>query len=137
MGGGGGFVFAVPRGQRFDDTQGVADDLILWRGLDPKRNWNAALYNPQARLNQVHLSAIRTEELSTAVSDRTNLTALQIRFPGWKMATFTVGQARQCGYIAMRDPTNLEDVVLYDRSNPDKTASKTVSKRLARLATIV
>lgn len=131
------FQFAVPRGQRYDDKQNVADDLTLWRGLDPSQTWNASNYNPQASSNSVHPSAIRTEELSTAVSDRTNLTALQARFPGWRIATFTVGQARRAGYIAMRDPTNLEDVVLYDNANPDDRASKAIAKALARIARIV
>jgi hypothetical protein len=131
-----GGTFAVPRGQRHDDTKNVADDLTLWRGLDPKQAWNASNYHPQAPAYTVHISAIRTEELSTAVSDRTNLAALQRRFPGWKMATFTVREARNAGYIAMRDPTNPEDVVLYDRANPDGRPSKSVSKALARIARI-
>jgi hypothetical protein len=53
------------------------------------------------------------------------------------MAAFTVGEARGAGYIAMRDPTNAEDVVLYDGNNPNGKASQTVAKKLARIARIV
>jgi hypothetical protein len=52
------------------------------------------------------------------------------------MAAFTVGEARNAGYIAMREPTNPEDVVLYDRANPDDRASKAIAKALARIARI-
>jgi len=130
------FTFAVPRGQRFDDKLGVDDHLKLWRGLDPAQAWNAANYHPQAPTSTVHYSALRTEELSTAVSDRTTLAVLRTRFPNWKIAEFTVGQARSVGYIAMRDPTNPEDVVLYSASDPDNTASKGIAKALAALARI-
>ena len=137
-GGGGGFVYSVSRGHRFDDKQNVADDLTLWRGLDPNATWNAGLYNPAAPSNKIHLSDIRKEELSTAVSDKTNLADLKrFRFPGWKMAEFTVGEARSCGYWAMRDPTEPQDVVLYDGTCPDKIASNPVSKRLTKLARLV
>lgn len=99
---GGVFTFAVARGQRFDDIANVPDDLILWRGLDPNRAWNAANYNPQAAVNKVHFQALRTEELSTKASDKTSLAALRAAnsmFAGWEMAEFTVGEARQVGYI--------------------------------------
>ena len=46
-------------------------------------------------------------------------------------------RARSCGYWAMRDPTQPEDVVLYDGSCPDKIASKPAAKALTRLARIV
>ena len=131
------FAFAVPRGQRFDDTQGVPDTLRVWRGLDPVRAWNAANYNLLSPSNSVHYAALRTEELSTAASDCTTLPALRTRFPNWKMATFTIGQARAAGYVAMRDPTNVEDVVLYSRADPDNTAPKSVAKALAAVAQIV
>jgi hypothetical protein len=134
---GGGFTFAVPRGQRYDDTANVANDLILWRGLDPNRAWNAANYNPQAVTNKVHFQALRTEELSTAVSDRTNLVALRVKWPGWRIAEFTVAEARIAGYIAMRDPMNPDDVVLYDRSDPNNSPSKTIAKALAKIARII
>jgi hypothetical protein len=137
-GAGGGFTFAVRRGQRFDDRQNVADNLTLWRALDPNQQWNAALYNPQAPVNKIHLSDIRKEELSTAISDRTNLTDFKTnRFPGWKVAEFTVKEARSCGYWAMRDPTETQDVVLYDGTCPDKIASKPVSKALTKIARLV
>ena len=137
-GSGGGFVYAVARGNRLDDRQNVADGLTLWRALDPNQKWNAALYNPQAPVDKVHLSDIRKEELSTAVSDRTTLADLKSkRFPGWKVAEFTVKEARSCGYWAMRDPTEPEDVVLYDGSCPDKIASKPAAKALTRLARVV
>jgi len=136
--GGGGFAFSVPRGQRFDDKQNVADSVTLWRALDPQQKWNAALYNQQAPVNQVHLSDIRKEELSTAASDQTTLADFKKnRFPGWKVAEFTVREARACGYWAMRDPTEPQDVVLYDGNCPDKIASKPVSKKLTKLARIV
>jgi hypothetical protein len=135
---GGGFSYSVARGQRFDDKQNVANTLTLWRALDPNQKWNAALYNPQAPINKVHLADIRKEELSTAASDRTTLTDLKsVRFPNWKVAEFTVAEARQCGYWAMRDPLNSEDVLLYDGTCPDKIASKPVAKKLTRLARLV
>jgi hypothetical protein len=140
MAGGGAFQFAVPRGQRFDDPNGVKPDLVLWRGLDPNRGWNAANYNPQAPTLTVHFQALRTEELSTAASDKITLAALRAPgsiFDGWKMAAFTVEEARRVGYIAMRDPTNPTDVVLYARSDPDRPPSKTEPKALARIARIV
>ncbi len=140
MAGGSVQQFAVPRGQRFDDTANVADELIVWRGLDPKQSWNAAIYNSAAATTTVHKSAIKTEELSTAASDKTNLQALRgtgTIFFDWKMAEFTVGEARRAGYIAMRDPINTQDVVFYDRSNCDGKASTTVAKALARIARIV
>jgi hypothetical protein len=136
--GGGGFAYSVPRGKRFDDKQNVADDLVLWRALDPNQKWSATAYNPQAAVNAVHLADIRKEELSTAVSDRTTLVDLKSkRFPGWKVAEFTVREARACGYWAMRDPNESEDVVLYDGADPNKLASKPVSKKLTRLARLV
>ena len=130
------FTFAVPRGSRYDDKLGVDDSLTLWRGLDPARAWNASNYSPVPSTT-VHYSALRTEELSTAVSDRTSLPLLRIRFPGWKLASFTVGEARNAGYIAMRDPTNAEDFVLYARSDPDRPPPKGIAKALARIARIV
>jgi hypothetical protein len=132
-----GFTFAVPRGKRYDDTINVTPDLTLWRGLDPNRGWNAANYNPQVTSNQVHFQALRTEELSTAVSDRIWLAVLGLLWPGWKIAEFTVAEARTAGYIAMRDPTNWIDVVLYSRDDPDASPSKTIAKALARVARIV
>jgi hypothetical protein len=81
----------------FDDRQNVADNLRLWRALDPNQKWNVALYNPQAPVNKIHLSDIRKEELSTAISDRTSLTDFKTnRFPGWKVAEFTIKEARFC-----------------------------------------
>lgn len=133
----GGFTFAVPRGKRFDDTANVPHDLILWRGLDPNRTWNAANYNPQSPTNVVHYSALRTEELSTAASDRIVLPILGLLWPGWKIAEFTAGEARSVGYIAMRDPTNYVDVVLYSRADPDNPPTKTIVKALARLARLI
>jgi hypothetical protein len=115
---GGAFTFAVPRGQRFDDTLNVPRHLTLWRGLDPNRAWNAANYNPLAPGNEVHYSALRTEELSTKVSDRISLAVLGLLYPGWKIAEFTVAEVRSVGYIAMRDPTNWLDVVLYSAPTP-------------------
>jgi hypothetical protein len=53
------------------------------------------------------------------------------------MATFTVGDARNVGYIAMRDPTNTDDVVLYARSDPDHPPPKGIVKALARIAQIM
>ncbi len=134
---GAGFTFAVPRGKRYDDTTSVTPNLTLWRGLDPNRAWNAAKYNPHTLSNQVHFQALRTEELSTAVSDRTILAVLGLLWPGWKIAEFTVGEARTAGYIAMRDPTNWTDVVLYSRDDPDRPPSKTIVKTLARVARII
>lgn len=132
--------FAVPRGQRFDDKQNVADGLIVWRGLDPGAVWNAPLYNPQGPVPAISQANIRTEELSTAASDKTSLAALRAVgtiFANWKMAEFTVGEARQVGYIAMRDPVNTQDVVFYDRADPNDRASKGIAKALARVARIV
>ncbi len=85
-GGGGGFVFAVPRGQRFDDPQGVPDSLTVWRGLDPNAQWNAANYQSPTPSDKVHPSAIKTEELSTAASDKTDPATLRgtgSTFFGW------------------------------------------------------
>jgi hypothetical protein len=130
----------VPRGQRFDDKQSVADSLIVWRGLDPQAAWNAPLYSPQSPASTVSQANIRTEELSTAASDKTSLAALRApgsMFANWKMAEFMVGEARQAGYIAMRDPVNTRDVVFYDRANPNDRASKGIAKALARIARIV
>ncbi|MBV8772434.1 MAG: hypothetical protein JO166_08915 [Deltaproteobacteria bacterium] len=53
------------------------------------------------------------------------------------MAEFTVGDARRVGYIAMRDPTNPDDVVFYAASNPDAPPSKAIVKPLAKIARIV
>jgi hypothetical protein len=137
----GAFTFAVPRGKRYDDTNGVPDSLVVWRGLDPSRGWNAANYNRQAPRNKIHFQALRTEELSTAASDRIALAKLRAPgeiFDGWKMAEFTVGEARQAGYIAMRDPTNPTDVVFYIARDPDNPHTpKTEPKALANLARIV
>lgn len=70
---------AIPRGQRFDDP-GIPDDLVLFRGLDPKATWNAQVYNPAAPSNVVPKGAIRTEELST----RSDLLAIQNQYPNWR-----------------------------------------------------
>lgn len=133
----GGFTFAVPRGKRSDDPVGVPSSLIVWRGLDPSRAWNAALYNLPAPSNQIHFQALRTEELSTAASDRISLPIIGLLWPGWKLAEFTVGEARAIGYIAMRDPTNPVDVVFYSSADPDNPPTKTIVKALARMARIV
>ena len=54
------------------------------------------------------------------------------------MAEFTVGEARNAGYIAMRDPANTDDVVFYIRRDPDNPRPpKTEPKALARIARVV
>jgi hypothetical protein len=38
--------------------------------------------------------------------------AIPGQYPDWKVATFSAGDARKAGYILMRDPTDLTDVLL-------------------------
>jgi len=140
MAGGAASQFAVPRGQRYDDTSTLTPDLVLWRGLDPNQVWNDPNYRQPVPSNTVSPSALKTEELSTAVSDRANLATLRApgaTFANWKMAEFTVGEARQAGYIVMRDPTDPAHVLLYARKDPNNKPSKTEPKALARIARVV
>jgi len=123
---------AIPRGQRADDST-IPDALRLYRGLDPSASWNAQLYNPNPPVNLVPMGAIRTEELST----RTDLNALRTRYPGWKFAEFTAGDARAAGYISMRDPNDPAHILLYDKNDPDRRAAKSTAQKLANAARVV
>jgi hypothetical protein len=109
------------------------DDVVLFRGLDPKASWNAQVYNPSVPTNVVPRAAVRTEELST----RTELTAIQARYANWKIAAFSAADARNAGYILMRDPNDSTHILLYDKDNPDRRPSATVSQKLANAARII
>ena len=122
---------AIPRGQRFDDPA-IPDDLVLFRGLDPKASRNAQVYNPVPS-NVVPKGAIHTDELST----RTELLAIQAQYPNWKIATLTAGDARKAGYMLMRDPNDSTHILLYDKNNPDRRASASIAQTLANAARII
>jgi hypothetical protein len=122
----------IPRGQRFDNP-GIPDDLVLFRGLDPKAGWNVQVCSLTAPTNVVPKGAIRTEELST----RTELAAIQAQYPDWKIATFSAGDARKAGYILMRDPNDPTHVLLYDKNDPDRRPSASVAQMLANAARVI
>jgi hypothetical protein len=128
---------AVPRRKRFDDPVNVGDALTLWRGIDPLQSWNASNFNPQALSNRIASAVFSTEELSTKAADRITLADLRLRLPGWKFAEFTVGEARGIGYIALRDPQEPLDVVLYSAADPDNPPPNGLPKRLSKLARLV
>jgi hypothetical protein len=71
------------------------------------------------------------------LSARTDLAATQKQYPNWKIATFSVDDARNAGYILMRDPGDSTHIVLYDKSDPDKRASGSAAQKLANAAHIV
>jgi hypothetical protein len=127
---------AVPRGQRSDDPA-ISDDLILWRGIDPRQTWNNATFSPLSGAPRIASAVFKTEELSTKASDRISLIDLRLKLPNWKFAEFTVGEARGAGYIAMRDPTEPLDVVLYCAADPNNPPPKGPPKKLSRLARLV
>jgi len=128
---------AVPRGQRQDDPIGVVDGLIVWRGIDPLQAWNAGNFNPQALSTRIASAVFNTEELSTKASDRISLADLRLKLPGWKFAEFTVGEARGLGYVALRDPTEPLDVVLYSGADPNLPPANALPKKLSKLARLV
>lgn len=128
---------AIPRGQRYDDSINVSDNLTVWRGIDPLRSWNVANFNSQAPSGRISSAVFNTEELSTKAADQIRLPDLRLTLPGWKFAEFTVGEARAIGYIAMRDPTEPLDVVFYSAVDPNSPPPNALPKKLSKLARLV
>jgi len=72
-------------------------------------------------------------EVSSWIAAETDLQQLKARFPNFRIAQFTAGQARECGNIIARDPVEGDASHVVICPNPGKSSGR-VKKDARRLA---
>jgi hypothetical protein len=105
------------------DDSTISSDTLLWRAIDPNQP-NAVTYDSTLGKDVPSIGTLRTHEMSVQISGRPTLDDIKAQYPGWRIAQFTAGAARDEGYIVVRDPADPNHGLLYDKDSPGKRPSK-------------
>jgi len=85
---------------RENDPQ-INDDTVLWRAVPPS---HVCLGEGGVERPESWAFLSDDNEVSSWIAAETDLRELKARFPNFRIAQFTAGQARECGNVIARDP---------------------------------
>lgn len=108
----------------------ISDDTVLWRAIP---NSQVCRGDEGAERPESWAFLSDDNEVSAWIAAETDLQALKARFPNSRIAEFTVGEAREYGNIAARDPVEGDASHVVICPTPGKPA-KRVRKDARRLA---
>lgn len=108
----------------------IADDTVLWRAIP-----NSQICRGDEGTERPESWAFLSDdnEVSAWIAAETNVEALKARFPNSRIARFTVGEARLCDNIVVRDPVEGDTAHVVICPTPGK-AAKRIRKDARRLA---
>lgn len=114
---------------RENDPQ-INDDTVLWRAVPPS---HVCTGEGGAERPESWALLSNDNEVSSWIAAETDLRELKGKFPNFRIAQFTAGQARECGNIVTRDPVEGDASHVVIRPNLGKSLGR-VKKDARRLA---
>jgi hypothetical protein len=118
------------------DEPAINDNSTLWRAVPPHQ-----VCQGDEGSERAESWAFRSDdnEVSAWIASETDLQVLKDRFPDFRVAEFTAGEARECGNIVVRDPVESDASHVVICPTPGKSPSriKKDAKRLASKARLL
>jgi hypothetical protein len=118
------------------DDPTTSDNTILWRAIP-----SSQVCREDDGSERAESWAFQSDdnEVSAWIAAETSLDQLKARFPGFRIAEFAVGQAREYHNIVARDPTegDASHVVICPVAGKSKAQIKKDARRLASKARLL
>lgn len=114
----------------------IGDDTVLWRAISPPQVCRDDEGKERAE-SWAFLSD--DNEVSAWVAQETDIRQLGARFPGFRIAEFTAGQARECRNVIARDPVEGDSshVVVCPLTGKSSSQIRKDARRLAEKARLL
>jgi hypothetical protein len=112
------------------DDAAISNETVLWRAIPDSQvcRGDEGTERPES---WAFLS--EDNEVSAWIAGETTLHVLKARFPNSRIATFTVGEARECDNLVARDPVECDPAHVVICPTPGKPG-KRIRKDARRLA---
>jgi hypothetical protein len=120
---------------RENDPQ-INDDVVLWRAVPLS---HVCVGGEGAERPESWAFKSADNEVSCWIAAEMDLQDLKARFPNFRIAQFTAGQARECANIVTRDPVEGDAAHVLVCPTPGKSLGRVTkdARRLASKATLL